>query len=199
MKFSPLLDRLISDLQVMPGIGPRSAQRIAFNLLDKNRDGALVLSDTMHKAMSNIGYCKSCRCYCENEQCEICADPSRLDNGVLCVVESPADVLAIENTNEFRGTYFVLHGHLSPIDGVGPAELHFDDLEELFKKNHYKEVILATNPTVEGDTTAHYIAHIASKYDIKSSRIARGIPIGSDLDSIDGSTLMKSLNGRGPL
>ncbi|MGN1393785.1 MAG: recombination mediator RecR [Succinivibrionaceae bacterium] len=198
MKFSPLLEKLINDLQIMPGIGPRSAQRIAFHILDHHRDNALKLSSTIRDAVESIHYCKCCRSYCESDICEICSDSRRKDYGVLCVVETPADVLAIENTNEFKGTYFVLHGHLSPLDGIGPSELKLEELEVLFQNNKYNEVILATNPTVEGDATAHFVAHIAKKYNINATRIARGVPIGSEVDSIDGSTLTRSLNGRSP-
>jgi|SRR5574344_2842 recombination protein RecR len=198
MKFSPLLEDLIRDLQVMPGIGPKSAQRIAFNLLDLHRSDALQLSDTLKKAMT-IGYCHHCHCYCENDVCEICNDPKRIAVGMICIVESPADVLAIEQTEEFSGTYFVLHGHLSPLDGIGPKELHLEDLEKTLSTGNFKEIILATNSTVEGDATAHYIGHIAERYGVQASRIARGIPVGSDLDSIDGSTLTRSLSGRRPL
>lgn len=198
MKFSPLLEELIHDLQVMPGIGPKSAQRIAFNLLDQHRAEAIRLSDTLRRAME-IGYCKRCLSYCENELCDICSDAKRVAVGILCVVESPADVLAIEQTEEFGGTYFVLHGHLSPLDGIGPKELHLDDLEKTLAEGNFKEIILATNPTVEGDATAHYIGHIAQKYNVNASRIARGVPVGGELDSIDGSTLMRSLSGRSPL
>ncbi len=199
MKFSPLLEQLIEELQVMPGIGPRSAQRIAFNILDHNREGALRLSKVLAESVSKIGYCRECQSYCEGDICEICSDVSRKEKKLLCIVETPADVLAIEKTGEFHGTYFVLHGHLNPLEGIGPKDLNLDVLEKLMAEYHYHEVILATNPTVEGDATAHYIGHIASKYGIKVSQIARGIPIGGELDAIDGSTLLRSFNGRLPL
>ncbi|MBQ3682855.1 MAG: recombination protein RecR [Succinimonas sp.] len=199
MKFSPLLDNLIKELQIMPGIGPRSAQRIAFSLLDRDREGALRLSKALEKAAYRINYCSECRSYCEGDLCEICKSETRQSTKVLCVVESPSDVLAIEKTAEFSGTYFVLHGHLNPLEGIGPRELHLDILEGLIDKYRYKEIILATNPTVEGDATAHFIGHIAAKYQIPVSQIARGIPMGGELDAIDGSTLMRSLAGRRPL
>lgn len=199
MKFSPLVEKLINDLQIMPGIGPKSAQRIAFYLLDHNRDGALKLGETLTEAMNNIRYCPKCRSYSDGEECEICGDAGRQDSGIICVVESPADVLAIEQTGEYNGTYFVLHGHLSPIEGIGPGELGLDELARLLDTGRYHEIILATNPTVEGDTTAHYIAHMAGRRNVVATRIARGIPVGGELESIDGSTIMRSLAGRSPL
>jgi len=200
MKFSPLVERLISDLQVMPGVGPRTAQRIAFYLLDHNREGAVKLGETLNEAMNRVSYCPKCHSYSDDGAvCSICSSQKRLATGILCVVESPADVLAIEQTGEFEGTFFVLHGHLSPIDGIGPAELGLDQLTSMLDTGDYHEIILATNPTVEGDTTAHYIAHIASRRNVTATRIARGIPVGGELESIDGSTIMKSLAGRSPL
>ncbi len=199
MKFSPLLENLINELQIMPGIGPRSAQRIAFSLLDRDRDGAIRLSKALEKAMYRIHYCSECQSYCEGDICEICQSESRKANKLLCVVESPSDVLAIEKTSEFNGTYFVLHGHLNPLEGIGPKELHLDVLEQMIDRYRYREIILATNPTVEGDATAHFIGHIAAKYQIPVSQIARGIPVGGELDAIDGSTLMRSFAGRRPL
>lgn len=199
MKFSPLVEKLINDLQIMPGIGPKSAQRIAFYLLDHNREGAMRLGDTLNETMKNVSCCPICRSYSDGNVCEICSDVKRQQSGIICVVESPADVLAIEQTGEYNGTYFVLHGHLSPIDGIGPAELGLDELATLLDGGNYREIILATNPTVEGDTTAHYIAHMAARRNVVATRIARGIPVGGELESIDGSTIMRSLAGRSPL
>ncbi len=195
MKYSPLIDKLIRDLQVMPGIGPRSAQRIAFYLLDRNRQGALRLSDTLEEAM-NIGYCKRCRNFSEKEYCDICADQKRHSHNTICVVETPADCYAIENSNSYFGTYFILHGAISPIDAIGPQELHLDDLKEIIRTEKPKEIILATSATVEGDATAHLIASYASNFEIKISRPAYGIPLGSDIDGLDHRTLSKSLEGR---
>ncbi len=195
MKFSPLIEKLITDLQILPGVGPRSAQRMAFALLERNRADMQDLSKTIEQA-SHIGYCAKCRSYCENELCHICADKNRQATRLLCIVENPSDVLAIERTGEYKGTFFVLHGHLSPLDGIGPKELHLDDLDRLLATKDYDEAILATNPTVEGDATAHFISLITKKYGVKASRIARGIPIGGELDNIDGNTLMRSIIGR---
>lgn len=183
----------------MPGIGPKSAQRIAFHLLDHNREGARCLGQTLTDAMNGVTYCPKCRSYSDGDVCEICNDPKRQQSGIICVVESPADVLAIEQTGEYDGTYFVLHGHLSPIDGIGPSELGLDELAKLLDGGQYREIILATNPTVEGDTTAHYIAHMAGRRKVVATRIARGIPVGGELESIDGSTILRSLAGRSPL
>lgn len=199
MKFSPLVEELIADLQIMPGIGPKSAQRIAFHLLDHGREGALKLGKTLEEAMKNVGYCPVCRSYSDGGVCAICGDFRRRENGVVCVVESPADVLAVERTGEFRGTYFVLHGHLSPIEGIGPKELGLDALAARLDEGNCRELILATNPTVEGDATAHYIAHFARRKNVTATRIARGIPVGGELDSTDGSTILRSLAGRSPL
>lgn len=196
MKISPLFEELVRDLQAMPGIGPRSAQRIAYYFLDYGRQRALKLSKTLEKAMDNIGYCKRCNIYSENDYCEICSNPIRVNSKVLCVVEYPADVVAIEQTHDFNGSYFVLHGHLSPIDGIGPKELHLEKLEAIFANEKIEEVILATAPTVEGDATAFFIKRVAEKYNIPCSQLARGIPVGGDLDSLDGNTLSKSIAGR---
>lgn len=199
MKFSPALEELLSSLEALPGIGPRSAQRIAMNLLLGERREAQRLSVALINAVQKIRLCDCCQSYTEHECCELCANPKRQATGIICVVEQPADVLAVEQTGEYNGVYFVLHGRLSPLDGVGPKELKLDKLEELLKSKRYTEVILATSPTVEGDATAHFIGHVAQTYGVKASRIARGIPIGSELDTVDGSTLMRSFSGRLPL
>jgi recombination protein RecR len=195
MTHTPLIDKLIRDLQVMPGIGPRSAQRIAFYLLDRNREGALQLSSTLKQAM-NIGYCKRCRNFSEGEYCEICSDKKRIANKTICVVESPADAFAIEKTQTYFGTYFILHGCLSPIDSIGPKELHLDTLHDIIKDELPNEIIIATSATVEGDATAHLIASYAKKYNVNISKPAYGIPLGCDIDNLDHRTLSKSLEGR---
>lgn len=196
MKLSPLILELISSLKCLPGVGPKSAQRMAFHLLERNRQGALQLSKVLHDAMEHVGHCRQCRTFTENELCEICVNPARVNSGRLCVVESPQDVIAIEQTSEFKGLYFVLMGHLSPIDGIGPSEIGLDDLADLMDKSPLSEVILATNPTVEGEATAHYIAQMCSTREILASRIAHGVPVGGELEYIDGNTLTHAFVGR---
>lgn len=196
MKFSPLISELIIALTCLPGVGQKSAQRMAFHLLERNREGALKLSHVLHDAMEHIKHCQLCRTFTESDLCEICADPSREDSGQLCIVESPQDVLAIEQTSEFKGRYFVLMGHLSPIDGIGPSEIGLDQLDKLLAKGVFTEVILATNPTVEGEATAHYIAQMCRTKDISASRLAHGMPVGGELEYVDGNTLIHALTGR---
>ncbi|WP_158967477.1 recombination mediator RecR [Paraglaciecola sp. L3A3] len=196
MQFSPLIQELIDAFKILPGVGAKSAQRMAFHLLERNRQGALQLSHVLHNAMEHVKHCEQCRTFCENSLCEICASPKRQASTILCVVESPQDVLAIEQTSEFKGRYFVLMGHLSPIDGIGPAEIGLEQLSEIFEKNNIEEVILATNPNVEGEATAHYIAHMCKSAGIKASRIAHGVPVGGELEFIDGNTLIHAFVGR---
>lgn len=196
MKYSPLLAELIDAFTCLPGVGNKSAQRMAFHLLERNRQGALNLSQSLHNAMEHIGHCESCRTFTESALCEICAHPVRSQSGLLCIVESPQDVLAIEQTASFTGTYFVLMGHLSPIDGIGPNDIGLDVLESRLSADNISEVILATNPTVEGEATAHYIAQLCAKYDIEASRIAHGVPVGGELEFIDGNTLTHAFSGR---
>ena len=193
--FSPLIDELINALRVLPGVGPKSAQRIALHLLEHNRDGASILAGALEEAVKNVAQCQSCRNLSENPLCPICENPRR-DEKLLCVVESPADVVAIEHSGTFSGKYFVLHGKLSPIDGMGPKELGLDSLEKRFHNEQFTEVIIATNPTMEGEATAHYIAEKARKYSIAVSRIAHGVPLGGELEYIDGGTLAHALRSR---
>lgn len=195
MSFSPLLQQLISALRCLPGVGPKSAQRMAFHLLERDKDGALSLADALQKAVDEIGHCSQCRTLSETELCDICNSQSR-DESMLCVLESPVDVLAVEQTGGFNGLYFVLSGHLSPIDGVGPEDLGIDLLLERLKSANVKELILATNPTVEGEATAHFIAAQVNDLDIKVSRIAHGVPVGGELEFVDGGTLAHALAGR---
>ncbi len=195
MSYSPLLIRLIDGLRCMPGVGQKSAQRIAFHLLERDRDGANGLSAALADAVSGIGHCSRCRMFTEHELCSICSASGR-DESQLCVVESPADVMALEDATGFRGLYFVLMGHLSPLDGVGPAELGLDRLELLLGEGQVKELIIATNPTVEGDATAHYLASVATRYEIEASRIAHGVPLGGELEYVDGGTLSHAFYGR---
>jgi recombination protein RecR len=192
---SPLLQQLIDALKCLPGVGPKSAQRMAFHLLERDTDGAKNLSSALIEAVEKIGHCSMCRTLSENELCEICASTSR-DSGTLCVVETPADVFAIEHTAEFRGKYFVLMGHLSPLDGIGPAELGLDMLESRLAKGEIKELILATNPTVEGEATAHYISDMAARHKVMTTRIAHGVPLGGELEYIDSGTLAHAFSGR---
>ena len=195
MSFSPLLVNLIDALRCMPGVGKKSAQRIAFHLLERDRDGASHLSDALSRAVKGIGHCNRCRMLSEHELCSICEASGR-DESQLCVVESPADVMAIEDATGFRGLYFVLMGHLSPLDGIGPQELGLPILEERLADGGIDELIIATNPTVEGDATAHYLADIAEKRGVQASRIAHGVPLGGELEYVDGGTLSHAFYGR---
>jgi len=192
---SPLLEQLIDALKCLPGVGPKSAQRMAFYLLERDRTGASHLSRTIDEAVANIGHCQSCRTLSETELCNICSHAGR-DNSKLCVVESPVDVMAIEHIAEYRGKYFVLMGHLSPLDGIGPAELGLELLEKRLASDEIKELILATNPTVEGETTAHYISEMAAEYQVTATRIAHGVPLGGELEYIDAGTLAHAFSGR---
>mgnify|MGYP001081284036 CR=1 FL=1 len=188
-----LLNDLINSLTILPGVGKKSAQRMALYLLDKNKDGASLLSKTLQDAVESIGRCKRCRMLTSNEYCKVCSDTSR-DNQSICVIENPSVMLAIESTGGFRGKYFVLLGRLSPIDGVGPEDLGIDQLLNLISKEDVKEIILATSSTVEGDATAIFIKdHIK---DIKVSRISYGIPIGGELEYVDGNTIARAIQGR---
>jgi recombination protein RecR len=188
-----LLNDLINALTILPGVGKKSAQRMALYLLDKNKDGAGILAKTMQEAVEEISRCERCRMLTSNDLCKICADTSR-DEDSICVVESPSDVLAIESTGGFRGKYFVLLGRLSPIEGVSPEDLGINDFLNLITKEETKEVILATSSTVEGDATAMFIKdHINN---IKVSRISYGIPIGGELEYVDGNTIARAIQGR---
>lgn len=187
--------RLIDTLRCMPGVGRKSAQRIAFHLLERDRGGAAELSRALADAVDGIGHCKQCRMLTEHEICNICSAGGR-DEGLLCAVESPADVMAVEEATGYRGHYFVLMGHLSPLDGIGPDELGMSALESRLEDGHVNELIIATNPTVEGDATAHYLADLAGKHDVQASRIAHGVPLGGELEYVDGGTLSHAFFGR---
>lgn len=195
MSYSPLLVRLIDSLRCMPGVGRKSAQRIAFHLLERDRGGASQLARALAEAVEGIGHCRRCRMFSETELCTICSASGR-DESLVCVVESPADVMAIEDATGFRGLYFVLMGHLSPLDGIGPDELGMNLLEERLKTEELRELIIATNPTVEGDATAHLLAEIAARSGIQASRIAHGVPLGGELEYVDGGTLSHAFFGR---
>jgi len=195
MSYSPLLVHLIDALRCMPGIGKKSAQRMAFHLLERDREGASNLSQALSEAVQGIGHCSRCRMLSEHELCTICSASGR-DESQLCVVESPADVMAVEDATGFRGLYFVLMGHLSPLDGIGPQELGLSILEERLANGAIDELIIATNPTVEGDATAHYLAGMAEKNNVQASRIAHGVPLGGELEYVDGGTLSHAFYGR---
>ena len=195
MAFSPRLTGLIDALKCMPGVGQKSAQRIAFHLLERDRDGAARLAGALNDAVESIGHCSQCRMLTENELCAICEASGR-DAAQLCVVESPADVMAVEEATGFRGLYFVLMGHLSPLDGIGPAELGLDALDQRLAGGDIDELIIATNPTVEGDATAHYLVDLASRHGVGASRIAHGVPLGGELEYVDGGTLSHAFYGR---
>tara|TARA_R110002110_G_scaffold76460_6_gene201463 strand:+ start:692 stop:1288 length:597 start_codon:yes stop_codon:yes gene_type:complete len=188
------IDQLIDALRILPGVGPKSAQRMVYHLLERNRDGARRLATRLNQAMDQVHHCQSCRNFAEETICAICQSEKR-DQELLCVVEHPGDVLAIEQTGHYRGKYFVLMGTLSPIDGIGPAELGIDALLERCK-SEVSEVILAVSSSVEGEATAHYISELVKLKGIQVSRIAQGIPIGGDLELIDGGTLGHAINGR---
>lgn len=199
MSSSVQLDKLIKALQVQPGVGNRSATRIAYQLLDRRRADAIELGRTLIEAMNNIRLCTCCRNYSDTELCNICANQERHNARSLCIVESPSDVEAIEKSNNFFGLYFVLHGHLSPIDGIGAQELGLPLLDSLLATNKFDEIILATNPTVEGDATASFIASMAQRHNIQHiSKIASGVPLGGELDNVDHKTLASSLMNRRP-
>lgn len=193
--FSPLIDDLISALRILPGVGPKSAQRMALYLLEHEREAAAKLASRLQVAVEKVSQCQSCRNLTEEAVCGLCAN-ARRDQSLLCVVESPADVMALEQSGTFSGVYFVLHGRLSPIDGVGPTELGIPILVERLAAGNITEVIIATNPTMEGEATSHYVAEKAKHCGVKVSRIAHGVPIGGELEYIDGGTLAHALSSR---
>jgi recombination protein RecR len=193
--FSPLIDDLIRALRCLPGVGPKTAQRMALHLLERDRGGASALAAAIENSMNKVGRCERCRILTEQSLCEICRNERR-DSSVLCVVETPADVFAIEQAGNFSGKYFVLLGHLSPIDGIGPAEIGMEQLSQRLAEEGIAELILATNTTVEGEATAHYIAEEAKRQGVKVSRIAHGVPMGGELEYIDGGTLAHAFSSR---
>ena len=193
--FSPILQDLVNAFKGLPGIGVKSAQRIVFNLIQQNQEKALFLSNAIKNALDNINECSNCRMYTDSEVCEICSDQKR-DSALLCVIESPADTIAIENSMSFNGRYFVLMGKLSPLDGIGPDQLKLDKLESIIKDGSVKEIILANSPTIEGEATASYILSLIEDTDIEATRIAYGVPMGGELEYVDSSTLTQALNNR---
>ena len=197
-RFSPALDALIESLRCLPGVGPKSAQRMALHLLERDRDGARLLSRSLATAAEKVGNCERCRNLSEDPLCGICAD-TRRDASTVCVVETPGDILAIEQAGGYRGRYFVLMGHLSPIDGIGPEEIGLDELERQARESSFEEVILATNPTAEGEATAYYLTRMLEPLVPRISRIAHGVPLGGELEYVDGSTLAHAFSGRQPV
>ncbi len=195
MGSTSLVSSLVEALRCLPGVGPKSAQRMAYHLLERNREGGCHLAEVLKNAMENVGHCRECRTFCETELCALCANPKR-DRTQLCVVESPVDVLVLEQSTGYGGRYFVLMGHLSPLDGIGPDELGLDQLDALLNRGDIQEIILATNPTVEGEATAHYIGELARAKNVTATRIAHGVPLGGELEYIDAGTLSHAFSGR---
>lgn len=195
MSFSPLIKELIDALQCLPGVGPKSAQRMALHLLERDRAAGQRLAEVLAQAAERVRRCSRCRTLTENELCDICRNPKR-DTSLLCVVETPADVMAVEQAGGYRGLYFVLLGHLSPIDGVGPEDIGIDQLLAQVRADGVSEVILATNPTVEGEATAYFITERLQQLNVTASRIAHGVPLGGELEYVDGGTLAHAFSGR---
>lgn len=195
MSGSRLLADLIEALRCLPGVGAKSAQRMAFQLLERNRDGGLKLAAALQQAMQHIGRCERCRNFSETPLCGLCSSTDR-DRHALCVIESPTDLAAIEQATGFRGQYFVLMGRLSPLDGMGPEELGLPQLTARLAEGEIEEMIVATNPTVEGEATAHYLGHLARAGGIRSTRLAHGVPLGGELEYVDRSTLAHAFGGR---
>ncbi|NLD01062.1 MAG: recombination protein RecR [Gammaproteobacteria bacterium] len=197
MSFSPLIRQLIDAFRVLPGVGQKTAQRMALQLLERDRSGGQRLADALSQAMEGVGYCRQCRSLSEEEVCHLCSDLRR-DETVLCIVQGPVDVYAVEQTG-YRGRYFVLKGHLSPLDGLGPETIGIPELIGRINNGNFHEVILATNPTVEGDATAHYIAQILADKNLSITRLAHGMPLGGELEMVDGGTLSHAFSGRRPI
>lgn len=193
--FSPLLNQLIDALRCLPGVGPKTAQRMAFQLLERGRDNGKNLARVLHDAMQLIQHCQQCRTFSEAILCKLCVSSHR-DSSLLCIVENPIDMAAVEQMGSYRGLYFVLMGHLSPLDGIGPADLGMKELSARLAEGVIKEVILATNPTVEGEATAHYLSNLIKQHAIKVTRIAHGVPLGGELEYIDSGTLAHAFAGR---
>ena len=195
MQKQGLLSEVIEALCCLPGVGPKSAQRMALHLFQRDRGGAENLAKALAVAGDKLGNCQRCRTLTEHELCEICASPKR-DESIVCVVESPADVWVVNQAVDYQGIFFVLNGRLSPLDGIGPDEIGLDQLEQQLQSGKISELILATNSTVEGEATAHFIAQMARQERIKVSRIAHGVPVGGELEFIDSSTLAHAFSGR---
>lgn len=194
----PLLNQLVDSLRCLPGVGPKSAQRMAFHLLQRNRQGGMRMAELLRLSMERITHCTVCRDFTEADICRVCADTTR-ETEKLCIVESPSDLAALDKATDYRGLYFVLHGKLSPLDGIGPEMLGLDDLTARFDSGSVREVILATNSTVEGEATAHYVGEMARARQLSVMRIAHGVPLGGELEYVDGGTLSHAFAGRTPI
>jgi recombination protein RecR len=190
-----LLAELIEALRCLPGVGAKSAQRMAFHLLERDRDGGAHLADVLQRAMQDIGHCKSCRNFSETDECAICANPAR-DRALLCVVETPSDLLALEQATGYRGRYFVLMGRLSPLDGMGPQDLGVELLKRKLADGVVRELVVATNPTVEGEATAHWLGQLARAAGVRPTRLAHGVPLGGELEYVDRGTLAHAFGSR---
>ena len=195
MSDSPAIEALKQALRRLPGVGPKTAQRMAFHLLERDRDGARQIAEAVRNALERVGHCRRCNNFSEQEVCPLCASDRR-DAGLMCVVESPADLLSLEQSAVYNGRYFVLMGHLSPLDGIGPDELGIPQLEALLDQGGVRELILATNLTVEGEATAHYVGELARARRILVTRIAHGVPLGGELEYTDRGTLARAFSGR---
>lgn len=195
MQFEPVLDDLMQALRCLPGVGQKTAQRMAFHLLERDRQGAFKLAQSLAEAVDKVAHCETCQTLSSSTICGLCSNQQR-EQHLLCVVETPVDVMAVEAATSFKGLYFVLNGRLSPLDGLGPADIGLDKLVARFQQGVIKEIILATNPTVEGEATAHYISEMAKKHGIKATRIAHGVPFGGELEYIDSGTLSHAFSGR---
>ena len=195
-KVSPLVDSLIESIQCLPGVGPKSAQRMVLHLLEREREGGKLLSEALSLALESVGQCRQCRIFSEDDLCSICKNEKR-DKEIICVVESVSDVFAIEQSNQFRGKYFILHGHLSPIDDIGPEQLGLNQLFLLVRSGEIKEIILATNSTLEGEATAHFIYDsVKDVENLNLTKLAQGVPLGGELEYVDRGTIMHAFSGR---
>jgi len=195
MAQSPAIELLKQALRRLPGVGPKSAQRMTLHLLERDREGAKEIVQALENALEKVGHCSRCNNLSEQKVCEIC-ESSRRDQSMLCIVESPADLISLEQASVYNGTYFVLMGHLSPLDGIGPEELGINRLEAVMDEGNLKEIVLATNLTVEGEATAHFIGELAHQRGIRTTRIAYGVPVGGELEYVDGGTLARAFTGR---
>jgi recombination protein RecR len=195
MATSAAIEALKEALKALPGVGPKNAQRMAFHLMERNRDGAKEIADALNHALDSVTACQRCNTFCESELCEICASEKR-DRNLLCVVETPADLQALEQVGAYQGLYFVLMGRLSPLEGIGPEKLAFSRLNDLVANNPIDEVVIATNITAEGETTADYTQQLLAPYDLKVTRLARGVPVGGELEYMDQKTLAAAFKDR---
>ena len=195
-KVSPLVDSLIEAFQCLPGVGPKSAQRMVLHLLERNKNAGLILANTLSDALESVDKCSRCRIFTEDEICQICSNEKR-NKKQICVVESVSDVFAIEMSSQFTGQYYILHGNLSPIDDIGPEELGLEKLFARVREEGIEEIILATNSTLEGETTSHFIYDkIKTIENLKVTKLARGVPLGGELEYVDRGTIMHAFSGR---